>query len=350
MDIKRIAVCEVQVPFVTGGAEAHAGQIARELGNRGYRVERVAIPFKWYPKEEILAHAAAWRLIDLSESNGQPIDLVIATKFPSYFVRHPNKVTWLVHQHRTAYDLCGTPYGDFDQIEQDVALRDRLMRLDREMLGESVRLFTIARNTASRLERYNGMRAEPLYPPPKLASRLHPGPFGDYVLLVGRLETLKRPDLVLRAVAAANPALRLVVAGDGPLRADLERTARQIGVDHRVEFRGWVEDDFLIDLYAGALATVYAPFDEDYGYVTLESFLSCKPVITTSDAGGPLEFVDDGVNGLVCDPSAEALAAALDRLAADHRCARTLGEAGFARARTITWDGVIEKLLGLASG
>jgi len=350
MGIERIAVCEARVPFVTGGAEAHVGEIVRELGDRGYRVERVAIPFKWYPKEEILAHAAAWRLIDLSESNGRSIDLVIATKFPSYFVRHPNKVTWLIHQYRAAYDLCGTPYGDFDHTERDVALRDRLMRLDRDMLGESVRLFTNARNTANRLERYNGLRAEPLYHPPRLASRLRPGPSGDYVLFVGRLEPLKRLDLALRALAPANPAIRLVVAGDGPLRNELERTAQQIGVRDRVDFRGWVGDDLLVDLYAGALATVYAPFDEDYGYVTLESFLAHKPVITTSDAGGPLEFVEDDVNGFVCEPTAEGLAAAMDRLATDRRRAGALGDAGFSRARTITWDGVIERLVGGARG
>ena len=350
MPIERIVVCEAQVPFVTGGAEAHAGELVRELRDRGYRVERVAIPFKWYPKEEILAHAAAWRMIDLSESNGQPIDLVIATKFPSYFVRHPNKVTWLIHQFRSAYDLCGTAYSDFGNAESDVALRDRLMQLDRRMLAESVRLFANAQNTANRLEKFNGLHAEPLYHPPRLARRLAPGPYGDYVLAVGRLEPLKRTELILSALPAANPAIRLIVAGDGPQRPHLENMAAELGVRDRVEFRGWVGDDLLIDLYAGALATVYAPFDEDYGYVTLESFLARKAVITTADAGGPLEFVEDAVNGFVCAPRPDALAAALSRLGADRRLAARLGQAGFERARTITWDGVIERLLGLAHG
>ena len=89
----------------------------RELRARGYDAELVSVPFKWYPKEEILPHAAAWRLLDLSESNGRPIDLVIATKFPTYFVRHPNKVAWLIHQYRAAYELCGTPYSDFGHSE-----------------------------------------------------------------------------------------------------------------------------------------------------------------------------------------------------------------------------------------
>ena len=93
------------------------------------------MPFKWYPKHEILPHAAAWRLIDLSESNGRPIDLVIATKFPTYFVRHPRKVAWLIHQYRAAYELAGTPYSDFDHTPEDVALRERLVALDTEMLA-----------------------------------------------------------------------------------------------------------------------------------------------------------------------------------------------------------------------
>src|SRR5215510_8657224 len=160
---KTVLVCEAQVPFVHGGAELHVRGLVDELRRHGYRAERVSIPFKWYPKEELPAQAAAWRLIDLSESNGEPIDTVIATKFPTYFVRHPNKVTWLVHQYRAIYDLCGTAYSEFDHTERDVRLRDRLMALDNVALGESKRLVPIARNTMARLARFNGIEAEPLY-------------------------------------------------------------------------------------------------------------------------------------------------------------------------------------------
>jgi hypothetical protein len=123
--MRNVLVCEAQVPFVHGGAELHVRGLVAELTRRGYRAERVSVPFKWYPKDELLTHAAAWRMIDLSESNGERIDTVIATKFPTYFVRHPNKVTWLFHQYRAIYDLCGTPYSEFDHTEGDVALRDR---------------------------------------------------------------------------------------------------------------------------------------------------------------------------------------------------------------------------------
>ena len=125
--IRTVLVCEAQVPFIHGGAELHVRGLVAELQRRGYRADIASVPFKWYPKGELLAQAAAWRMIDLSESNGQPIDMVVATKFPTYFVRHPNKVIWLFHQYRAIYDLMGTPYSEFDHTEGDVRLRDTLV-------------------------------------------------------------------------------------------------------------------------------------------------------------------------------------------------------------------------------
>jgi glycosyltransferase involved in cell wall biosynthesis len=343
--VKTILVCEAQVPFVHGGAEIHVRELVRELRARGYETELVSVPFKWYPKEEILPHAAAWRLLDLSECNGRPVDVVIASKFPTYFVRHPNKVAWLIHQYRAAYELCGTPYSDFAHTELDVGLRDTLIRLDTEMLRECRAIFSNARNTATRLATYNGLAATPLYHPPRLASRLQPGPYGDYVLSVGRIESVKRVDLIVRAIAAV-PGVRLVVAGDGTQRARVEGEAAALGLQDRITFLGSVGDDDLVRLYAGALAVVYPPYDEDFGYVTLESFLARKPVVTCSDSGGPTEFVVDGRNGFVCAPEAEQIARAIALLASDPRRAASMGEAGYDGARTITWDGVVEKLIG----
>jgi len=341
----RVVVCEARVPFVSGGAELHVTGLVDELRRHGYQAERVSVPFKWYPKEELLAQAAAWRLVDLSESNGSPIDTVIATKFPTYFVRHPNKVTWLLHQYRAIYDLCGTPYSEFTHSEADVRLRDQLIALDGRVLAESTRLFTNARNTARRLDKYNGLAAEPLYHPPPLASRLRSGPSGNYVLSVGRLEGNKRVELAVRALAFADARTRLIVAGDGPLRGSLEALAASEGVHDRVTFTGAVGADALIELYANALAVVFAPFDEDYGYVTLEAFLSRKPVVTTTDAGGPLEFVDDSVTGFITEPEPRAIGSAIARLAGNPSLVTALGDAGYERASQITWNGVIERLM-----
>ena len=342
----RIVVAEAQVPFVQGGAELHVRALIDQLRRRGHEVEKVALPFRPQPKSELLAQAAAWRLLDLSTSNGQRIELLIATRFPTYFARHPRKVAWVIHQHRAAYELCGTEYSDFEHTEADVGLRQRLLELDRRMFGECRHVFTNAQNTANRLRKFNDVAAQTLYHPPPLADQLRSGPYGDYVLAVGRLEPVKRPDLAVRALAHVPPPTRLVVVGEGSQRAAAERAAKEAGTGDRVSFVGTADGDTLAALYAGALAVVYAPFDEDYGYVTLEAFLSAKPVITASDSGGTLEFVRDGDNGIVCAPDPTAIGQAMARFAADHQLAARLGQNGQTCARMITWDGVVEQLLG----
>jgi glycosyltransferase involved in cell wall biosynthesis len=343
--LRTILVCEAQVPFVRGGAEYHVRALVEELQRQGYEAELVSVPFKWYPKHEVLTHAAAWRLLDLSESNGRPIDLVVGTKFPTYFVRHPRKVAWLIHQYRAAYELAGTPYSDFHHTPEDVALRERIVALDTEMLRECRRVFANAETTARRARRFNGVDAMALYHPPRLASRLRRGPMGNYLLSVGRLEAVKRVELAIRAMTHAPDSVSLKIAGIGTRGVELEALARSLGLTSRVHFLGEIGDEDLIDVYSGALGVIFPPYDEDYGYVTLEAFLSGKPVITTTDAGGPTEFVVDGVNGRVTPPDPEALGEAIRFLAGDTRRASSLGDAGYERARQITWSGVVEALV-----
>ena len=346
MSVRRVLVLESQTPFVHGGAEILVRQLTGALRERGYETDIVSIPFREHPRDELMAHAAAWRLIDVSESLGRPVDLAIATKFPSYFVRHPAKVVWLVHQHRPAYELCGTPFSNFDHTDSDVGVRKRLIELDTQMLGECAALFSIARTVSARLEKYNGLIAEPLYHPPKLADRLKGGPYGDYMLTVTRLEKVKRVDLAIDAFRHVNRPMRLLIAGDGSVRPELEAHIERLGLRDRVQLLGRVADDELIALYGGARGLLFTPYDEDYGYVTLEAFLARKPVVTTSDAGGPLEFVVNDVNGIVTAPVADAIAAAVNQLATDTALPARLGNAGYERARTITWDGVVERLVG----
>ena len=128
----RIAVCAPQVPFVRGGAEIFADKLVDELRERDHEAELVTVPFKWYPGTRVLDQAFLWRLLDLSESDGRPIDLVVATKFPSYCVRHPNKRVWVLHQFRQAYELDRTDLGQFGEEPVDRALRRSVQRLDRD--------------------------------------------------------------------------------------------------------------------------------------------------------------------------------------------------------------------------
>jgi glycosyltransferase involved in cell wall biosynthesis len=341
----RIAVCAPQVPFERGGTEVLAETLVRELRNRGHEVEDVKIPFKWYPGPRALREALVWRLVDLEEAQERPVDLVIATKFPSYAIRHPNKVVWLVHQFRQAYELDRAGFGQFGEDPFDRATVRAVHRLDRKTLGEATRLFAISRNVAERLHRSTGLEAEVLPPPPQLLAYRSPEGDGEFILSVGRLDRAKRVDLLLEA-AALDGSLRVVVAGEGPDRERLERLSAKRGLDGRVSFTGRVDDDELVDLYARCLAVFYAPFDEDFGFVPYEAFRSGRPVVTTSDAGGPLEVVVDRENGIVCEPAPPAVAAACSWLAANPDQARARGLAGRERAEQMTWDAVVDRLLG----
>ena len=343
MSIQRVIVLEAQVPFVHGGAEILVRQLTSTLKKQGYDAEIVSIPFREHPHDQLMAHSIVWRLLDLTSTLNKSIDLVIGTKFPTYFVRHPTKVAWLVHQHRAAYEPCGTSFSNFSNTESDVGLRDRLVKLDTQTLTECRGLFSIAKNVSMRLKKYNGLIAKPLYHPPKLAGQLKPGKANDYVLTVTRLEKVKRVDLIINAFTKVDPGVRLVVAGTGTEHQELASQIEARGLTNRVTLLGYVSDEELIRLYANTLAVIFTPFDED---VTLEAFLARKPVITTSDSGGVLEFVSNDKTGLVTEPVPEALADAINQLASNRSLASELGAAGFEVARMITWDGVVDTLVG----
>jgi glycosyltransferase involved in cell wall biosynthesis len=162
---------------------------------------------------------------------------------------------------------------------------------------------------------------------------------------VGRLDRAKRHELLLEALAT-EPTLRCVIVGDGPDRDRLEDIARRHGLDGRARFTGRVETEELAALYGRCLAVYYAPVDEDFGMVPYEAFLSEKPVVTTTDAGGPLEIVSDRRTGLVCEPRALALAEACSWLRHHVDDARTWGRAGKEIALRVSWDDTVERLLG----
>jgi glycosyltransferase involved in cell wall biosynthesis len=318
-----------------------ADDLVSALRARGHETELVTMPFKWYPGTRVLDQAFLWRLADLTESDGVPIDRVIATKFPAYCVRHPNKVAWVLHQFRQAYDYDGTELGQFSDSPEDRATRRAVERLDAVALGEARRVFATSRNVADRLKRFNGIDAELLPHPPQTLDYRTDEPEG-FVLSVNRLDRAKRIDLLIEA-AKREPSLRVVIAGDGPDRARLEQLASSL--NGQVTFAGRVDDATLADLYARCLAVYYAPVDEDFGMVPYEAFLAAKPVLTTTDAGGPLEVVHDHETGVVVAPDPVELARGAAYLAGHVDEAKAWGLAGKVVAERVTWDACIDALL-----
>jgi len=213
--IRTIAVCHPQIPFSDGGQERLSGGLVDAFIARGFEATLVSVPFRWTPRAAIGRSCLAWRLLDLSGSNGCPIDLVVATKFPSYAVRHPRKVAWLVHQFRQVYDLFGTPYSDFDDGPEDRETREMIKRIDDRTLGECTARFALSQVVADRLKHYNGLDSAVLHSPPRNAEQFRSGAARDYVLSVSRFDPLKRIGALIEALPFTDRTLRAVIVGGG---------------------------------------------------------------------------------------------------------------------------------------
>lgn len=343
----RIALCAAQVPFVRGGAEDHCDNIYKELISRNYEVEYIKIPFKWYPPQEIINSCLVWRLLDLSESNGEKIDGIIATKFPTYLVKHQNKVVWLLHQHRSAYDNAYTEFDDlatYGNVGEIV--RKRIYSIDEKSLPEAKKIYTNSQNVANRLWKFNKIRGEALYHPPPLMGRYYCGDYDDYIFYPSRIDSLKRQDMIIKCMKYVKKEIRLKIAGSGPKLEEYRKLAKEIDVEDRVDFLGYVPNNQLLELYSNAFCVIFTPLGEDMGYVTMESFLSKKPVITCSDSGGPLEFVENDLNGYVADPDPQNIAEKVNMLY-ESGLSKKMGENGYNKISNLnlSWDHVVEKLM-----
>jgi glycosyltransferase involved in cell wall biosynthesis len=337
----------VQSPFSHGGAEMHVRRLTEELSRRGVEADLVTLPLIERERFDLVRSALVWRMLDLTEVGARPVDAVIATRFPSYAARHPTKVVWLIHQYRQAYDQFGSPFSDLTASPEDRRTREAIAEIDRVGLTEARKVFANSRTVAERLRKHNGIASQPLYHPPPLAGRYRSGAFGDYALSVGRFDAWKRTDLIVRALASA-PSARLTLVGRGPEEDRLRRLAADLRLGDRIRFVADASDEELLDLYAGARLVAVAPSGEDLGYVPLEAFLSGKPVLTTEDSGGPLEFVRDGETGLVVPARAEALGAALEAAWNRVEALQRMGEAGRRRAGALSWDEAVDALLSAA--
>jgi glycosyltransferase involved in cell wall biosynthesis len=336
---------------VRGGAEAHTESLVRALKEAGHEAELVSIAGKWYPATELAHQMAVWRSFDITESNGLKVDAVVALKFPAYLAQHERKIVWLIHQHRSAYELWNHPrFADLSKQEDGRVVRDLVWQSDRVALGEAKRVFTNSRNVKERLWNTLRIPGEVLYHPSSVTEILlnrPPGSLGEYIFYPSRLEALKRQSLVIEAMRHVRTPVKLVLVGRGPDEKSLRERVRARKLGTRVRFEIGVSDQRLQELYLEALGVYFGPFDEDYGYVTIEGFAAARPVVTPSDSGGPLEFVTNEQTGFVVAPEPREIAQAFDRLWNDRAAAARMGKAGHELVRSVVprWPDVVARLL-----
>lgn len=341
----KIAIVNNCVPFVRGGAEFLADSLRDRLIEHGHQAILVKIPFSWDPPEKILDHMLACRLLKLEH-----VDRVIALKFPAYYVEHHDKVFWLVHQFRQAYDLWDTPYNCFPPTPEGRSMREAIHNADNRYLRSAKSIFTISDIVTDRLKKYNNIDSSVLYPPLDNTSIFHSTDYGDYFFYPSRINFSKRQHLAIESMKFVRSGVKLVVAGSPDTKDDIDRIeelVRKYDIKDKVTIiREFITQERKAELFANALGCVFIPFNEDYGYVALEAYYSRKPVISCDDSGGTDIFVKDGLTGLVVPPEAKAIAEAMDKLYYNRKLAKEYGNNGYQNlvSLNISWEQVVKRL------
>ena len=323
-----------------------ARELVRALHEEGHEAGLIVTPQNRFGRQGS-AYLAAWCTDVGLAHEEKKVDRVISLRFPGYAVQHPNHVLWLNHRMREYYDL-------WDQFRSHLTWKGRIKegmrrglihRVDKYLFNKMQRRYVISATVQARLTRFGGIQSEVLYPPPPKRDYRHES-YGNYLFGVSRLSPLKRFDLVLQALAEPMAAsIRCVIAGEGADLEKLKALASHLDVEHRVQFVGRLNDREVIDHLARCRAVIFPPFNEDYGFVTVEAFMCGKAVITCSDSGGPAELVRNGENGFVTAPTPEALALAMRALIDDRNLAARLGEGGARLAKAMTWSAAVHELL-----
>ena len=294
------------------------------------------------------AYWTTWRTDVRQVHSGLPVDQVISLRFPSYAVRHVQHTCWLNHRMREYYDRW-EPFKrslSYRNVIKESVRRQVVHACDRFLLTRQVdRMFAQSKTIQGRLAKWGGVASKVLYPPPPQRQYRSDG-YGDYLFVVSRLTPLKRIGLLLESLNQPETAgVRCLIAGDGEERVSLQIRIDQLGMTGRVKLLGRLSETELLDHLSRCRAVCFPPLAEDYGFVTVEAFASKKAVITCFDSGGPAELVEDGVNGLVCSPTAAALAVGIQTLMDDRDLAERYGSAGHDVAKALSWEEVVARLV-----
>lgn len=340
----KILLLTVDSPFIRGGAEIMLDQLHNALYDIGHKVEIIRLPFTYGSSSNISAAMDYFERLDLTKLDAGSADRIISLKFPTYYAYQETGRVWLMHQHRPFYDLWDDAA---DHPESARALRQETVEKDTRYLSQYEHVFTISQNVSKRLQKYNGVASQPIYQPPQCAERFNATDNLPFIFCPSRIESLKRQELLIRAMPHVRSTMVAVIAGTGGQYLAMCELAKELGVSDRIMFTGEISQEELIRYYGLCRGVFFAPFDEDYGFVTLEAMLSAKPVVTCTDSGGPLEFVNDGVNGFIVMPEPLQIAAAIDRLGNEPALAKRMGQNGLSlyQAMQLSWPAIADRLV-----
>lgn len=334
------------VPFIKGGGTAIVEWLDQKLTEHGHEVETIFLPFV-ETMDNMLDQMLSYRMLDLSDS----ADRLIAFRPPAYLLKHPHKILWFIHHVRAFYDLWGSDYCGVPDTPTTRAFRRRLMDVDNVGLNEAKHVFTNSKIVSQRLQDFNQVDSEVLYPPVISPERFQCRDYSPTVVCICRMEHHKRQHLLVEAMRYTKSNAKLILAGKSHSQSyprNLKLTVLKHCLQGKVEIRNrWISEEEKSELLSNCSAAAYLPFDEDsYGYPSIEAQHAQKAVITTHDSGGVLELVTDGKNGFIADPDPKSIAKVIDQLVGTPGLAEKMGRQGppVMADLGINWDHVIRRL------
>ncbi|WP_440945411.1 glycosyltransferase family 4 protein [Methanosarcina sp. T3] len=384
----RIAiVAPSPVPFTVGGAEKLWWGLQNYINDHTtHQCELLKVPTRENNFWDLIESYSQFYNLDLSY-----FDMVISTKYPAWMVKHQNHIVYLQHHLRGLFDtyhFCNEPVSVpqnlrvnlvndilklidtdapseknieklFEKLNQLKADQQKYNSETFKFPGSFIRAiihffdayalasnrirnyYAISENVKQRKDYFpHDARVGVIYHPSKIENFVCKS--YDYLFTVSRLDVPKRIDLLVKAMKHVHYNVKFKIAGTGPEENRLKELAKG---DERIEFIGYTSEEDLINLYSNALAILYIPYDEDYGLITIEGMMSHKPVITSTDSGGSLEFVDNYETGFAVDPKPEKIAEKINYLMENKEKAITMGSKAYRKVEGINWGNVVSQLL-----
>jgi len=381
--MKIAIVAPSPVPFTVGGAEKlWWGMLEYINKHTKHQCELIKVPTKEGNFWDLIDSYHTFYKLDLSY-----FDMVITGKYPAWMLQHENHHIYMLHCLRGLYDCyhflnldenvhtnhpkitafmeqlkeenktIETVFQELYALKEDVdidpdfftfpsAFAKEIIHFFDQKAMQNVRSFSAISKTVAQREVYfpKNTQVNVIYPPSSLQHFTNQG--YEYFFTLSRLDSAKRIEMIVKAYKNTKTSIPLKIAGTGPLSKQIEELAQD---DPRIELLGFISDDEVIAYYAKAYAVIFIPYDEDYGLITIEAMMSQKPLVTFSDTGGVVEFVEDQITGLVSEPSVEKLTQNIDFLADNPQLCKEMGKNAQKRVESITWKHTIDSLLQLTT-
>lgn len=368
------------IPFTMGGVEYFLSGLAEGIrDNTDNIVELIKVPTLENDFWSLLDSYKMFYELDLTH-----FDLVISTKYPAWMVQHNNQICYMQHCLRGLYDTyhftqlptetdrdCEEVniildyirsnntdikklFSLLDGLKQEKYkvdkkyfsfpgpfIREIIHYLDQTALNNVKSFYSISQTVKDRKEYFpKNANVEVLHHPthrPKIESTSY-----EHIFLMSRLDGPKRFDLLINAMKYVKSDIKLYIAGTGPSEKMLKELAKD---DDRIEFLGFISDEDAEKYYANSKFVPYFPYDEDFGLITIEAMKSNKIVLTTTDSGGPTEFVVEGETGFICKPNPKSIGESINKICnlTDSQLEK-MGEKAYNKVKDITWESVVSSL------